>query len=108
LIEATLFDLINALSEALRHVPEKKDYQVSREEYSIEGKIHALLHLLIENSRISLMDLFRSSTCKEEAVCIFVAVLELTRLKEIIITQHRQFEDIEIMRNAAKETPSSG
>lgn len=99
LFEATLFDLINALSEALRHIPEKKDYQVSQEEFTIEGKVHALLHLLTESPRISLMDLFRRSTNKQEVVCTFVAVLELTRLKEIIILQHRQFEDIEIVRN---------
>ena len=106
LIEATLFDLINALSEALKHIPERKDYQVSQEEYTIEGKIHELLHLLVESPRISLLDLFRRSTSKEEVVCTFVAVLELTRLKEIIVLQHRQFEDIEIMRNAVNETPS--
>jgi segregation and condensation protein A len=93
------------LSEALKHVPENKDYQVSQEEYTIEGKIHALLHLLIETPRISLAELFRRSTSKTEIVCTFVAVLELTRLKEIIIVQHRQFEDIEIMRNMANETP---
>jgi segregation and condensation protein A len=107
LFEATLFDLINALSEALRHIPEKKDYQVTREEYSIEGKIHELLHLLIETPRISLMDLFRRSTCKEEVICTFVAVLELTRLKEIIIMQHRHFENIEIVRNEENKTPSA-
>ena len=106
LFEATLFDLINAFSEALKHVPEKKDYQVSQEEYTIEGKIHELLHLLIETPRLSLMDIFRRSTNKEEAVCTFVAVLELTRLKEIIIAQHRPFEDIEIIRNTTKEIPN--
>ena len=105
-IEATLFDLINALSEALKHIPERKDYQVTEEEFTIEGKIHALLHLLVENPRVSLLDIFRRSTSKEEVVCTFVAVLELTRLKEIIIVQHRQFEDIEIMRNTANETPA--
>ncbi len=107
LFEATLFDLINALSEALKHVPEREDYQVSQEEYTVEGKIHELLHLLVENPRMSLMDIFRRSTSKEEVICTFVAVLELTRLKEIIVIQHRQFEDIEIMRNTANETPSS-
>jgi len=104
--EATLFDLINALSEALKHLPEKKDYQISQEEFTIEGKIHALLHLLVESPRISIMELFRRSTSKQEVVCTFVAVLELTRLKEIVILQHRQFEDIEIVRNTANETPS--
>ena len=52
LFEATLFDLINALSEALKHIPEKKDYQVSQEQYSIEGKIHDLLHGQIHVQRI--------------------------------------------------------
>jgi len=105
-IEATLFDLINALSDALKHIPDKKDYQISKEEFTIEGKIHELLHLLIEHPRLSLMDLFRRSINKEEVVCTFVAVLELTRLKEIIVMQHRQFDDIEIMRNTANETPT--
>jgi segregation and condensation protein A len=104
--EATLFDLISALSEALKHVPEKKDYQVSKEEYTIENKIHELLHLLIETPRLSLIELFRRSTNKEEAVCTFAAVLELTRLKEIIIAQHRPFEDIEIRRNTTNEALS--
>ena len=107
MFEATLFDLINALSEALKHIPEKKDYQISQEEFTIEGKIHTLLHLLVENPRISLMDLFRRSTTKTEVVCTFVAVLELTRQKEIIIVQHRQFDDIEIVRNKANETPAT-
>ena len=108
MFEATLFDLINALSEALKHIPEKQDYQVSQEEYTIEGKIHELLHLLVESHRLSLTDLFRRSSSKTEVVCIFVAVLELTRLKEIVVLQHRQFEDIEIVRNTANETPSNG
>lgn len=107
MFEATLFDLINALSDALKHIPEKKDYQVSQEEYTIEGKIHALLHMLIETPRISLVELFRRSTSKTEVICTFVAVLELTRLKEILVVQHRQFEDIEIIRNTANETPTA-
>jgi len=107
LFEATLFDLINALSEALKHIPEKKDYQVSQEQYSIEGKIHDLLHMLVENPSISVMDLFRRSTCKTEVVCTFVAILELTRLKEIVIVQHHQFDDIQIMRNTVNETPAA-
>lgn len=108
LFEATLFDLINALSEALRHIPEKSDYQITRQEFTIEGKIHELLHLLVENPRISLMDIFRRSIDKTELVCTFVAVLELTRLKEIIIVQHHQFDEIVIVRNTANESPANG
>jgi segregation and condensation protein A len=107
MFEATLFDLINALSEALKHIPEKKDYQISQEEFTIEGKIHELLHLLVETPRLMLMDLFRRSSSKIEVICTFVAILELTRLKEIVLVQQRQFEDIEIVRNQANETPTA-
>ncbi|MDE2027447.1 MAG: segregation/condensation protein A [Candidatus Omnitrophica bacterium] len=107
LIEATLFDLINALSEALKQVPEKKDYQISREIFTVQGKIHDLLHLLVENQRLSLLDLFRRARNKDEIVCTFVAILELTRQKEIMVIQHRHFEDIEIVRNTVNEAPSA-
>jgi len=107
LIEATLFDLINALSEALKQIPEKKDYQISQEEYTVEGKIHELLHMLMETPRLNLIELFKRSSSKKEVICTFVAVLELTRLKEIMIVQQRQFEDIEIVRNTANETPAT-
>jgi len=106
-VEATLFDLINALSEVLKHIPEKKDYQISEEEFTIEGKVHELLHRLIETPRVSFMELFRQAKCKVEVICTFVAILELTRLKEIMVVQNRQFEDIEIIRNAANETPTT-
>ncbi len=103
-IEATLFDLINALSTAMRAVPEKKDYEISQEEFTIEGKIHTLLHLMMENESLSLMTIFRQCANKSEIVCTFVAMLELIRLREIVAVQRRQFDDIEIMRNHANET----
>ncbi len=105
-IEATLFDLINALSEALKHVPERKDYQLTQQVYTVEGKIHELLHSLVETPRLSIRELFGRCTCKEEVVCTFVAVLELTRQKEIVILQQRHFEDIEILRNIVNEAPT--
>lgn len=106
LIEATLFDLINALSLALKKVPEKTTYQVTREEFTVEQKIHALLHLLVEEESVNLVDLFAKAQDKMEMVVTFMAILELVRLKEIICVQRRMFEDIVIQRNKLKETPS--
>jgi segregation and condensation protein A len=107
LFEPTLFDLINAFSQALSHVSQKDDYQVSQAEYTVEDKIHSLLHMLIGNTRLSLMELFKQSSCKPEIICIFIAILELIRLKEIVVIQHRHFADIEILRNTANETPAT-
>ncbi len=105
-IEATLFDLINALSAALTTVTPKKDYEISKEEFSIEGKIHTLLHLLLETPSISLKAIFSQCVNREEMVCSFVAMLELIRLKEIVAVQRHQFDDIELVRNSAHEAPA--
>ena len=104
-IEATLFDLINALNTALKHVPVTKNYEIKHEEYTVEGKIHTIVHLLLDQPRISLIEMFSKATSKVEMVVTFIAVLELIRLKEIVIVQKRHFEDIEIMRNVAHEHP---
>lgn len=105
-IEASLFDLINALTTAIAKVPEKQTYQINEDQFSIEGQIHTILHKLVETPKISLTELFSKATCKTEIVCTFVAVLELIRLKEVVAFQRRSFDDIEVVRNLNRETVS--
>jgi len=99
MIEATLFDLINALSSALKKLPEKTTYEVTKEEFTVEQKIHAILHILSEQESVNLMSLFSKAQDKMEVIVTFMAVLELIRLREILCLQKRAFEDIEIVRN---------
>ncbi len=108
MIEATLFDLINALSQALKKVPETTTYQVTEEEFTVEQKIHAILHILVGEDNMNLGELFSKSQSKIEVVVMFMAVLELIRLKEIICVQRRLFDDIVIQRNKLNEMPASG
>lgn len=103
--EASLFDLINALNAALKNIPDKKTYDVQAETFTVEGKIHAIVHLLLERERVSLHELFTRASGKVEMIVTFIAILELIRLKEIIAYQHRHFDDIEITRNSANEVP---
>ncbi len=103
--EASLFDLINALNSALKNIPDKKTLDIAREEFTVEGKIHTIVHLLLERSSISLVELFSKAGSKTEMVVTFVAILELIRLREIIAIQCRHFDDIEITRNAEHEVP---
>lgn len=108
MIEATLFDLINALSQALRKIPEKTTYQVTEEEYTVEQKIHEILHTLLEKDDIHLGGLFAKSENKMEVIVTFIAVLELVRLKEIVCMQKRPFDEIVVQRNKINELPASG
>ena len=97
--EANLFDLINALSDALKKVPEEVLHEIVTENFTVEQKIHDLLHQLLDTTAVNLSEVFRKSRSKTEAIVTFLAVLELIRLKEIKAVQKTQFGDIEIARN---------
>lgn len=103
--EASLFDLISALSEALKKAPEEVIHEIITEEFTVEKKLHDILHLLLKESSIRLQDLFERSRTKVEIIVTFLAVLELIRLKELIAVQKGVFGEIEIMRNQKKIIP---
>ena len=97
--EASIFDLINAFSQALKDVPKEVFYEVIKDEFTIEEKIHQILHNLLEVETLKLSDLFNKAKNKLEIIVTFLAILELARMKEIIARQSEMFRDIEILRN---------
>jgi len=104
--EANLFDLINAFSAALSKIKEDKTYEVSKEEFTVEQKIHDILHILLKDSKILLTEIFARAHSKVEMIVCFMAILELIRLKEVIIMQKRLFADIEVQRNRENLIPA--
>jgi len=105
--EASLFDLINAFSDALNKLPEEIIHSIITEEYTVEQKIHDILHSVINDSNVSLKSLFTRAKSKMEMVVTFLAVLELIRLKEIQAVQEKVFEDIKLTRNKDNMIPIS-
>ncbi len=103
--EANLFDLINALTEALNKNTEEVTHNVVLEEFTVEQKVHDILHILIDLDSVMVHDLFNKCRSKDEIIVTFLAVLELIRLKEIKILQKRIFSDIEITRNKDNMVP---
>lgn len=97
--EANLFDLITALTQAMVNKPVKSIYEVEREEYTVEEKVHSILQLLVDRPRMMLRDLFEGARDRLELIVTFMAVLELCKMKEVVIAQKRMFADIELLRN---------
>ena len=100
--EASLFDLINAFSKALKDIPKELFYEVIKDEFTVEGKVHELLHRFMDMPRIKLSLLFSQARSKLEIIATFLAVLELIRLKEVLVVQRNVFGDIEVFRNKEK------
>ncbi|MFA5096247.1 MAG: segregation/condensation protein A [Candidatus Omnitrophota bacterium] len=103
--EASIFDLINAFSRALKDVPKEVFYEVVKDKFTVEEATHQILHLLLVNANVMLSGLFSRAKNKLEIIVTFLAVLELIRVKEITCRQSELFEDIEITRNKENIIP---
>ena len=97
--EASLFDLISAFANALKNVPRDVFYDVIKEEFTVEQKIHDILHLFLHHNTVFLADLFAKARSKDEVIVTFMAILELIRLREVVAMQKGIFGDIEVVRN---------
>ena len=102
--EASLFDLLSAFSKALKDIPRELFYEVIKDEFTVEEKIHDLLHILLNESSLQLSYLFAKVKNQVEMVVTFLAVLELIRLKEIVIVQKDIFGEIQVIRNQERIT----
>ncbi|MEI6832182.1 MAG: segregation/condensation protein A [Candidatus Omnitrophota bacterium] len=103
--EASIFDLINAFSQALKDVPREVFYEVIKDQFTVEQKVHDILHLLLVETEVKLSSLFSQTKSKLEIIVVFLAILELAKMKEIIARQNAAFEDITILRNKENIIP---
>lgn len=97
-IEASIFDLISAFKSALKEVPKDIFFEVMKDEFTVEDKIHDILHIILEKGKISLNQLFSQAKSKIEIVVTFLAILELIKLKEIAAVQKELFGPILIAK----------
>lgn len=103
--EASLFDLITAFSKIVKDIPKEVFYEVIKDEFTVEGKMHDIFHMLVDRPLVLFSDLFKDAKSKFEIVTIFLAVLELIRLKEIVAIQEKTFGEIKIERNPENIKP---
>ncbi len=95
-----VFELLTAFSRVLHNTSDMNVvHEIVMEHYTVEEKIHELLHLLLDHRRIRVNALFARARSRLEIVAIFLAVLELVRLGEVLIRQSSPFGDIELYRN---------
>ncbi len=106
--ETGIFDLIAAFSKVMERLPKKMLYEVTQDEFTVESKIHELLHRIVTESVIYFSKLFEKAKSRFEVVAIFLAVLELIRMQEIVVRQKAPFGEIEMMRNNDKINSPGG
>ncbi len=86
-----LFDSFVKVLRTARTLPE---HHVAVERFTVDDKLADLRERLRRDKRINLGRVFGACVNKDEAICYFLSILELARLREITIAQAGTFEDI--------------
>lgn len=104
----SLFDLINAVNAVLKRVNQRDDLRdIFEDKWTVSEKIEQLLKALQANAQLRFSTLFASATSRSEVVVTFLALLELMRLKQLVVVQSEPFGEIEIWRTTSSVTVAS-
>ena len=96
--EASIFDLIAAFTDALKNIPKDDFKVVLDEEHTVEEKMEFVISLLDRKGVIYFNNVWARIRSRIEAVVFFLALLELIRLKKIMIRQIGLFGEIKIFK----------
>jgi len=101
LAEVSIFDLINAFNEVLKKATSREDFrEIIEEKFSVSDKIEEILYTLRDQTRIVFSQLFERAKSRAEIVVLFLALLELIRLKRLKVRQEEAFGEIEVIKVA--------
>jgi segregation and condensation protein A len=97
ILDASLFDLIEAFRDALKELP-KEVKEIVYEEIPIEQKIRELIDLLEGRRYINFKELLKREKNRIGIIVLFLALLELIRLKQVVARQSQLFGEIRVYR----------
>jgi len=93
--DVTLDDLVAALQKYYQRKIDNKPLKtkVTVNEISVSSRRHDIKNVLREKKRVSFFELFPVAS-KDYVVATFLAILEMAKSKELVITQNETFDDI--------------
>ncbi len=103
--EVSLFDLIHAVSSVLKRFQQRDEPRdIFDDKWTVSEKIELLRQLIAARGSLKFSELFQQLVSRMEVVVTFLALLELIRLKQIVVSQPAPFSEIEIWRAPALNT----
>ena len=97
--DVSIFELISAFQQALTRVQPEELQEIFQDRFTVADKIDEMLRLLEERGEVTFTGLLSEVGSRHEMVCVFMAILELIRLKQIGAKQRDRFGDIVIVRS---------
>jgi segregation and condensation protein A len=101
-VAVTLFDLLRAFHEVVQRFEALRVMEVEHEEITVEQIILDVRKRLLVHDKLLFSTFFKEARSKRHLIVIFLAILELVRLREIWLYQKKAFAEIQITK--MKET----
>ena len=91
-----MFDLVNAVNSILKRFTTQEARDVYEDKWTVGEKIESILTLIQTRPVLKFSELFVTATTRGEVIVTFLAMLELIRLRQMVIDQPEPFAEIEI------------
>ncbi len=96
-LDVDVYQLIEALREVLKRLPEKSAHIIRMEPYSVRERMGQLIEMIKGCKSLSFDSLFNDATEKIEVITTFLSLLELVRLQMMKIHQPERSDTIRII-----------
>lgn len=100
--DVTFFDLIASFRFAMERMPKKFVHEIVRINVTIEEQIAYLENYFARRSEATFYEVVKDFKEKIRIVVTFLALLELIRIRKLIVRQSEPFGEVSIMRNVAE------
>jgi segregation and condensation protein A len=99
-LDVNLMDLLRAFQRILDELPENVVREIQREEVSVVQKMNEILDLLEGRESLLFHEAFAAGKTKVTVLATFLGMLELSRIKSILIRQAAIFGEIRLYKRA--------
>ena len=101
--EISLAELLSAFKTVLEREHTEEIYEIAPIPVTVEEKIEIILNLMREKGSLTFYQLFEKDTKRIERIVTFLALLELIRLRRILVSQKIAFGEIWIRETDVRE-----
>ena len=100
--EVSLFDISKIFKDAIDNAPTQDSFKIYKEIVSLTDQKKFIMESFEGNEVVSLKKIVKKLATKIEIIVTFLALLEMIKQSEILCTQKKIFQDIEIKLTIAK------
>ena len=105
--EISLFALVDAVNQILKRVHTRDDLrEIFEELWTVSEKISFITDRIFEADSVNFSSLFTETATRTEVVTTFLALLELIRLRQVVVSQEEAFGEIILSRNLMQDEDS--